>query len=153
MSIRISNGSLKRLRKTPWRFQRTFATPLKSLPSFVSTILSALKAVQRGEVVIDAIVFEPRHLYTLLSANSLPLGIQGETCIEAEGPTDVEALLIAALGDPVDFWFVPTPKTFVIYADHDEYATFFAISKSNLNMAVMPLLEKGFKPVEFERVF
>ncbi|MFO1523436.1 MAG: hypothetical protein U1F77_03995 [Kiritimatiellia bacterium] len=103
--------------------------------------------------MIDAIVFEPRHLHALLSANSLPLDIQGETCIEAGGPRDVEALLIAALGDPVDFWFVPTPKTFVIYADHDEYATFFAISKSNLNAAVTPLLENGFKQVEFERKF
>lgn len=153
MSICTSNGSLKRLRKTPWRFQRTFATPLNSLPSFVSTILSARNAVQRGEVVIDAIVFEPRHLHALLRANSLPLDVQGETCIEAEGPRDAEALLIAAFGDPVDFWFVPTPKTFVIYADHDEYATFFATSKSNLNAAVTPLLENGFKLVEFERVF
>ena len=66
---------------------------------------------------------------------------------------EVGALLQAALSDSVDFWFIPTPKPFVIYADHDEYTTFFANSKSNLNGIVDPLLKRGFESVDYERSF
>ena len=36
-------------------------------------------------------------------------------------------------------------------ADHDEYTTFFANSKSNLDGVIEPLLKQGFKPVDYER--
>lgn len=56
-------------------------------------------------------------------------------------------LLKAALSDWVDFWYVPTPRVFMIYADHDEYSTFFADTKSSLNRVALPLLEARFKEV------
>jgi hypothetical protein len=40
------------------------------------------------------------------------------------------------------------PKRFVIYADHDEYITFYASSKSNLNAVAMPLKTAGFARVD-----
>jgi hypothetical protein len=64
------------------------------------------------------------------------------------GREEVEELLIAALGDWVDFLFVPSPKPFVIYADHDEFITFYANTKSNLNRVGTALLARGFKVVE-----
>ena len=45
----------------------------------------------------------------------------------------------------MDFWFIPTPEAFVIYADHDEYTTFFANSNANLNGVVEPLLKQSSK--------
>ena len=65
---------------------------------------------------------------------------------------ETHRLLIASFSDWVDFWFVPQPKSFAIYADHDEYTTFYASTKSNLARVVTPLLENGFKEVPgFER--
>jgi hypothetical protein len=152
MILSATSGSLKRLRKVPWRFQQTFATPLRSLQPFVATILAAREQILGGTVTIDAVVFEPRNLNTLLASRSLPPCLASESSIEAAGFPEVEALLEAALSDSVDFWFVPRPKPFVIYADHDEYTTFFANSKSNLNGVVEPLLKHGFETVDYERV-
>lgn len=62
-------------------------------------------------------------------------------------------MLEAALGDWVDFVFVPVPKPFVIYADHDEYTTFYANTKSNLNRVAQALIAAGFEKVlDYERV-
>jgi hypothetical protein len=60
----------------------------------------------------------------------------------------VRLLLSAAFGDWVDFLFVPAPKPFVVYADHDEYATFFANTKSNLNKVADALTRNEFVAVE-----
>jgi hypothetical protein len=42
---------------------------------------------------------------------------------------EIAPLLEAALGDWVDFLFVPVPKPFAIYADHDDYITLYANSR------------------------
>ena len=149
MTISATTGSLKRLRRVPWRFQQTFLTPLKSLKPFVTTILSGRQQIQGAAVTVDSVVFEPKNLNALLASQSLPPSLQSS--VEVTGQLQVAALLEAALADWIDFWFVPTPKPFVIYADHDEYTTFFANSKSNLNGVVEPLLKQGFKTVDYER--
>lgn len=151
MKISATSGSLKRLRKTPWRFQQTFLTPLKHLEPFVATIISAREQIQAATITIDSLVFEPKSLNALLATNYLPPCLQAESTIEAAGREEVGALLRAALGDWVDFWFIPTPKPFVIYADHDEYTTFFANTKSNLNGVAEPLIKQGFQKVDYER--
>ena len=72
--------------------------------------------------------------------------------VTAEGQREAEALLAAVLGDWIDFLFVPAPKPFVIYADHDEYATFYANTKSNLNRVAQALSAKGVEAVpNYER--
>ena len=65
----------------------------------------------------------------------------------ATGPQEIEDLLHAALSDWLDFLFVPAPRPFVIYADHDEYTTFYANTRSNLNRVAEPLLARGFEEV------
>jgi hypothetical protein len=61
---------------------------------------------------------------------------------------------VAALGDWVEFIFVPVPKPIVIYADHDEHTTFCASSKSNLNRVVDDLVANDFeRVVDYERPF
>ena len=42
---------------------------------------------------------------------------------------------------------MPTPKPFVIYADHDEFTTFYANTRSNLNRVSDTLLTQGFEEV------
>ncbi len=151
MILSATSGSLKRLRKVPWRFRQTFLTPLRNLQPFVATIVSAREQVQVGTVTLDSIVFEPKNLNALLASRSLPASLQRESSIAAAGQEETAALLQAALGDSVDFWFIPMPKPFVIYADHDEYTTFFANTKSNLNGVTEPLLRQGFQKVDYER--
>lgn len=151
MRLSATSGSLKRLGKVTWRFQQTFLTPLRNLQPFVATIISARERIEAATITIDSVVFEPENLNALLSSQSLPPSLQRESSIEASGQQEIGALLQAAFSDSVDFWFIPTPKPFVIYADHDEYTTFFAATKSNLNGVVEPLLKAGFETVDFER--
>jgi hypothetical protein len=132
----------------------TFLTPVKDLNNFVSTILSTNGPFEEGSVTIAQIVFEPRNLIVLLSNYSLSKEFQNDWSLLAEDEKQVHELLRTALSDSVDFLCVPTPKPFVIYADHDEYTTFYANTKGNLNQPVNALLAKWFKPVlNYQRNF
>lgn len=154
MKLSQLQGSLKRFRRTPWRFQQTFQTPLKDLKPFVAAISSAMGPTDSASVTIDHVVFEPKHLIRFLSEHHLPPQYGHEWCITAESQPEAEGLIEAALGDWVDFAFVPAPKPFVIYADHDEYTTFYANTKSNLNRVTQPLTAAGFATVpDYEREF
>jgi hypothetical protein len=63
----------------------------------------------------------------------------------------MEELLHTAFTDWFDFLFVPTPKPFVIYADHDEYTTFYANTRSNLRRLVETLSAQRFKEIAEDR--
>jgi hypothetical protein len=141
-------GAIKKFRRTPWRFQQTFHTPLKNLDSFTTAILASFDHVDSGTVTIDSVIMEAKKLNTLLSSHELQHDLRHDSSIVAEEAVEVQPLLAAALGDWVDFLFVPTPKPFVLYADHDEYATFFATSKANLNRLTQALTRGGFTAVE-----
>jgi hypothetical protein len=147
--MKLSNASspLKQLGKTPWKFQRTLRTPVRNLQPFVSTILSSAPALQTASVTIEQAVFEPKKLIEVLTGHLLPLQYKKGTSVVAEGEQEFEELLRAALSDCMDFLFVPAPKAFVLYADHDEYATFYGNSRSNLNRVTDALLTGGFEEV------
>jgi hypothetical protein len=147
MKVSIASSPLKQLGKTPWKFQRTLRTPVKNLQPFVSAILSSASPLQTACVTIEQAVFEPKHLTEMLTRHSVPLQYKKGTSVTAEGEQEIEELLRAALSDWMDFLFIPTPKPFVIYADHDEYATFYANSRSNLNRVTDALLTEGFDEV------
>ena len=140
-------GSLVRFRSARWHFQRTFQTPLQNLQSFVGAILSAHEQVHGGFVTVDQVVFEPKHLMAMLAKRSLPAQIGHGWSLTIAGQHDVEAVLAAALSDWIDFLFVPTPELFVMYADHDEYTTFYASTRSNLDRVVAALSAMGFTEV------
>ncbi len=145
MTVLPTPGAMKRFRRTPWRFQQTFQTPLADLDRFVSAIISGPGKVEAGVVTLDQAI-DSVNLSALLRT-SPPTALVRDASLTAESPDEVGPLLRAAFSDWVDFLFVPTPKPFVIYADHDEYATFYANTKSNLNQVVIPLSELGFKKV------
>jgi hypothetical protein len=59
----------------------------------------------------------------------------------------LKKLLHAAFADWVDLVFVPSPKRFVIYADHDEHVTFYANTRSNLNRVAEALSSQRFEKI------
>ncbi len=150
MTLTDTPGSMKRFRRStsPWKFQATFLTPLKNLPNFVATISSAYEPFEIASITIDEVIFTPENLLKLFAKHSLPERYGHDLSIAASSHEEVKALLQAAFTDSVDFIFVPKPKPFVIYADHDEYTTFYANTKSNLNRIVHALSDKGFQRIE-----
>jgi hypothetical protein len=72
MTVSETTGTLKHFRRTPWRFQRTFITPLKNLHSFVTTIVSVHAPLQAAGVTLEHVVFDPEHLIALLAHYLLP---------------------------------------------------------------------------------
>jgi hypothetical protein len=153
MRIFESPGILNQYRRTTWEFQQTFQTPLKDLARFVDVIMSELPEIQRAQAVFDQVVFEPRYeLVPLYAKYSLPQKWHGDDLIiEAQGATEVNELLRAVLSEWIDFLFVPNPKRLVIYADHDEYITFLAHRKQQLNGVVNALTAAKFRAVEYVR--
>lgn len=118
----------------------------------MSTIVSAGQPIKAGCLTIEQVVFEPKYLATLLASNSIAAKSHTGLAVAAVDQQEVEALLHAALSDWVDFFFVPTPKPFVMYADHDEYTTFYGNPRSNLNRVAEALSERGFESVrDYER--
>ena len=119
----------------------------------MAIILSSIDGLRGGHVVIDQdIGFESRHLAPLLKRFGAAAQLERDWSIETSTPENVQLLLQAALGDWLDFVFVPDPSPFSIYADHDEYCTFFAHSKSNLNRVVNRLIAAGSEVVEYRRM-
>jgi hypothetical protein len=91
-------------------------------------------------------------LIGLLSNYSIPPRYGHGSSITAHGQAEVAELLEAALGDWLDFIFTPVPRQIVIFADHDEYTTFFANTRSGLNRVITALSAQGFKEIrDYER--
>lgn len=146
--------ALEEFCRSPWEFQQTFETPLKNLHQFVKTILSAGEIVQSASFTIDLVVFEPTDLINLLQSRSIQATLKHGLCLVAEGPQEAEELLRAVLSEWIDFLFIPEPQSFAIFADHDEYSTFYAHTRASLNRLSTALSEHGFKRVtNYERCF
>jgi hypothetical protein len=137
---------LRHFRVKPWPFQQTFKTPLKDLNRFVKTFLAPF-SLEKGVISTDEVVFEPKDLLHLLANNSLSVQDQYHLTIQAEGQQALADLLQAALGDWVDFVFVPSPEVVAIYADHDEYTTFYTRDDATLKNLASGLERSGFEAV------
>ena len=147
MTLSEATDTLKKFRRTPWKFQQTFLTPMQKLQSYVGVIVSASQQIKSGRVTIEQAVFEPKHLIELLTNYSLPLRYGCGVSLTANGRQEVEPLLLSVFNDWVDFIFVPEPESFAIYADHDEYTTLFAHTRSNLDGVVKALADGGFEMI------
>ena len=110
MKLLHAPGAIKRFRRTPWRFQTTFVTPLKNLDPFVTAITTAHAPFASACLTLDTVVFEPKNLLQLLPVHSLAPEHGRDWTLTAEGLTEVQALLKSALSDWTDFAFVPSPK-------------------------------------------
>jgi hypothetical protein len=146
MTTAEASGEVERFHKIPWKFQQTFRTPLKALPTFVKTILSVFP-FREGRVTIEQAVFEPKNLSGLLARHSIPAQHFQSVTVTAADHKEIAEVLEAAFADWVDFIFVPVPEPFAIYADHDEYTTFFAHNLSNVNQVAAALKSNGFNAI------
>jgi len=148
MTIKNIPGLVKKFRRTPWRFQQTVERPHASeLQRFVSTIITAHGNMEEATVTIDKIIFNTERMTALCPTDSA-LPLTRESSISAHTGDEIHALLVAAFWDGPDFICIPTPKPFVFYADHDDWITFYAHTKSHLNHIIEPLSTQGFKLVE-----
>lgn len=143
MDFLLSPGAIKKFRRTPWRFQQTVERPpVADTDRFIETIVNAHRRMSDATLTIHDVVFKAERIRNLVTppySEELEL----DSTVTAQTPEEIAALLRAALLDGPDFLFVPTPKPFVIYSDHDDYITFYANSKGQLNHIITPLAEIG----------
>lgn len=148
MTATHTPGALKKFRRTPWRFQQTVEIP-QGYPAhqkFAADIVTAHGAIRDATVIIDQVVFDTKHMAGLWPEKS-PLPLIDDTSLSGTGE-EVASLLAAALMDGPDFLFIPNPKPFVCYADHDQWITFFSNTKSHLNHIIEPIAARGYKLVQ-----
>ena len=154
MEIVETPGASQRLRRALGRsryFQQTFRTPLRESTSFTRAV-AGHAPLELGSVTVDQIVFSPRNLEALLTKYNLPATFGRDWTITAAGPDELAALLEAAWGDPLDFYFTPTPKRFHLFADHHEYTTIFGATTGQVSKLATALLGAGFSRVDgYER--
>lgn len=137
---------LQLFRSSPWPFQQSFVTPLNDLKRFVSTILKPY-SLEKAVLTTDEVVFEPQDVMRLLAAHSIRLENCYRFTMQAEGQAGITELLETVLSNWIDFLFVPTPQSFAIYADHDEYITFYLPTTALLTEFAERLKEAGFEAV------
>src|SRR6202020_987701 len=123
--------AMQRFRTAPWPFQQTFQIPIQNLPKFVSSFLGSFP-LKEGLLDTDLVLFEPKNTLQLMAAKSVPTQDHWKFTVKATGQQDIRALLEATLADWIDFLFVAVPESFAVYADHDEYTTFYSQTKSDL---------------------
>ena len=133
-------------RLAPWPFQKTFVTPKERLEEFIVHFVSASK-LEVGVLSTDLVVFEPRNLLNLCRSASIPVEDPWDFNIQAVGQKSSVELLANALEDWIDFAFVPRPSVLAIYADHDEYTTFYSRDSVALESFASMLKVDGYKDV------
>lgn len=139
-------GTLKKFRRTPWRFQQTVELPAPNgRDRFISTIIASLDGLESATLTIDNVVFNTERMTALCPAGST---LTPDTTILAQSTEEMQALLVAAFWDGNDFICIPTPKPFVFYADHHDRITFYANTRSNLNPVILPLESNGYKLIK-----
>jgi len=137
---------IRQFHADPWRFQQIFLTPHKDLSRFVSVLLAQF-SLESGALSTDEVVFEPECLLELMATHSIHVANYWNLNLSVEGQKPIADLLEAALGDPVDFVFLPVPEFLAIYADHDGYTTFYCKDQSVLTDLVSELVQAGFEPI------
>jgi len=139
MNISEAPGALKKFRRTAWKCQQTFLTPMNDLRSFVTGIVSASEQMKSGCVTIEQAVFEPTKLLTLLASHSIPARYARGISLTAARQQEIATLLHAIFSDWIDFIFVPEPRSFAIYADHDEYTRAFSPTHARTSIELLRL--------------
>jgi hypothetical protein len=129
----------------------TFVVPPARATQFASALLGAGAGAAGARLVVDAVVFPPQQLQAALGNRDAEAWLDAETVIEAE-PGEAATLLIAALQDWTDFWYVPIPGGFLLYGDNDEHATIFAHRRDVVRRTADAVRGAGFEDIEgYER--
>ena len=146
MKVSQVPGHISKLRRSPPQFQMTFSAEGERYGRFFSAITAALADTATATVTIALVDTGTPFLNKLLGMGDTAVTLERGTSIVAESHDEIEPLLDAAFRDGNDFLFVPMPKPFVIFED-DGFTTFFANSKSNLNLIAQELKTLGVEPI------
>jgi hypothetical protein len=149
MNITLQDSNGWRLREPPFPFQQTYATPLNDLPRFVNSLLSPFE-ITTAAIWVETIVFTPDDLIAYLQTLGIfsDEGTLNRSIIEAENANEANTLLQKVLSQWIDFAFLPSPKDFAIYADHDEYTTVFTSTAEFLVSLRSVMKLQGFKEID-----
>ena len=149
MKISLASSKGWRLREAPFPFQQTYVTPLTDLSRFVHALLAPFE-ISTAEIWIEQIIFKPEELIDYLSSHGITTdeGALNRAVIHAEDGSEAATLLECVLSQWTDFAFIPSPKKFVIYADHDEFTTVFMASDQLLASLRSDMKLQGFKAVD-----
>ena len=138
-------------RRHAWKRQVTCVTPLKRLPWYTAALIQQLLPFDRALLIIDQVVFDlPPGLEKLRSAAAEQRPVH-----EAPGHAfehDVEGFrgaLESALSGWVDLRALFSPSKHALWADHDEYTTFFSESSGTVADVRRVLRDGGVKLVEY----
>ena len=72
MTVSTNPGTLKKFRRTPWRFQQTVEIPeVRELDRFVSTIIASHGGCEVATVTIDKDIFNTERMSALCPAGTL----------------------------------------------------------------------------------
>ena len=152
MNITDANSNYLKFRKSPLPFQCTFKSPLKDLERFVGVFDSVFTEISSGQAYISSIVFEPKKTNSMLSHHGLLERLKPGCTVEAISNQECSTLLETLLSDWVDFLYIPSPRKYVVFADHDEFCTFYCAKKGGVSKIAAALKDKGYGEVsEFKR--
>lgn len=162
MAITLSHtaGALKQFRRRQWRQQRTFSVSRAKAVAAADAVVSLFGPESSGTATVDEVVFEPRELEALFARYGVARGARRSTydlhdwTAGADNRDELAELLRAALLDGVDCVFQSTDPKLALYADHDEYLTFFCNSPGPLKSLERSLARAGISPVDdYRRAF
>jgi hypothetical protein len=145
--LQTRSEELAAFHRDPWPVQQTFSTPLQDLNSFASVIEGGF-VWQRADFSTDEVVFDLDDTLRLMEKYHLHLDNPWEFNLRVYGPEKIKEALEAVLGDWIDFLFLPSPESIAIYADHDEYTTFYSKNAGTLAGLTQRLIGAGFRPIE-----
>ena len=135
--------AIYQFRANPWPYQKTLVTPRKDLASFLSACWPRSQLIMGSHRRIRS-CSNLTISWNSLKARELSIENYWTFCAEASNKKDVAVLLDAVLNDWIDFVFVPSPTSFAVYADHDEFLTIYVPTSSGLDQVVARLELVGF---------
>jgi len=142
--VESTPGATKKLRKKAGGAQMTFTVGRQGASAFSAALLSGEPPCERAALVVEETSGALYHVGPLIGHPPLE-SLPRDTTIAATGREAAVALLTAALSDYVDFWFVPHPGGFVVYADDEECAEVFAHRQGPVSRAGERLAAAGFR--------
>ena len=140
-------------RRRSWKRQTTCHTPLSRLPWFTAALVGQLLPFDRALLVVDAVVFDdPPELVAIRKAagERRPLLVVPGHLFEDDAK-GFRAALEVTLSGWVDFRVLFSPTSHALWADHDEYTTFFSKSPGKVADVRRMMEAGGVKLPEYER--
>jgi hypothetical protein len=131
-----------------------FCASNQKAAAVAEAVTSLLGPGSAGAVSIDEVVFEPHALRALLARHGFLLKEGRGTnslrdwTVEAARREKVRQLLEAALADGIDFLFQSSAPELGLYADHDDYLTFYSNTRAYLVSLAETFARADVAPVE-----